>query len=145
MLIKNYLHQLGCSWHRVCCTSFARAYRNFKLFKNFAAPFPKYNIDATGAQSEVNCFLAGGEVLLTLFGPAESSTNRTALLCGNTAYCSLVCERPGPCYRGAVFLGDDLAVQGSPCSCAADGQGAMVAPVRPGRQPHPLGSIDQHE
>jgi len=43
---------------------------------------------------------------------------------------SLVCERPGPCYGRAVFLGDDLAVDGSPCSYAPDGQGALLATVQ---------------
>src|SRR6266487_3924913 len=85
------------------------------------------------------------EVLLTLFRAAKSSVGRIALLCSSTPDFSLVCERPGPWYRRAVFIGDDLAIHRSPCSCAADGQGPMVAGVRQRRQPHPLGSIDEHE
>jgi hypothetical protein len=110
MLIKNYLHQLSCCSHPRLPYLFRQPHRNFKLFKNFAAPFPKYNSDATGAQSEVNCFLAGGEVMLTLFGAVKSSITGTALLCSSALDCSLVRERPGSCYRRAVFIGDDLAV-----------------------------------
>ena len=54
---------------------------------------------------------ASAEVLL--FGALESWISRTGLLCGSAFHCSLVCERPGPCYGRAVFIGDDLAVQSS--------------------------------
>src|SRR5206468_1854063 len=70
---------------------------------------------------------------------------RAALLCSSALYGSLICERPGPWYRRAVFTGHDLDVAGSPCQCASDGQGAILAPIRRGRQSHTLGSIDEHE
>src|SRR6266480_6104711 len=79
-----------------------------------------------------------------LFRPAKSSISGTALLCSSALHCSFVCERPGPCYGRAVFISDDLAVQGSPCSCAADGQGVMVVRARR-RSPHALESVDEHE
>src|SRR5213595_1745174 len=110
MLIKNYLHQLGCSSRPVCRTSFGSRTEISNFSRTLLRHFRRTISDATDTQSEVTCFLADGEVLLTLFGPAESSSNRNALLCGNTAYCSLVCERSGSCYRGAVFIGDDVAV-----------------------------------
>jgi hypothetical protein len=94
---------------------------------------------------EVICSSWAAEVLLMLFRAVKSSIVRTALLCSSTLRCSVVCERPGPCYRRAVFIGDVLAVHGSPCSCALHGQSAMVAPVQQRRQPDPLGSIDEHE
>jgi hypothetical protein len=124
---------------------FRQPYSNFKFFKNFAPPFPDMTSDATDDRSEVICFLGGGEGSLTLFGPAESSSNRTALLCGNTAYCSLVCERSGSCYRRAVFIGDDLAAQGSPCSSPPHREGAILGPVRRGPLSGTLESIDQHQ
>ena len=102
-------------------------------------------IVATGDGLEVTLSSSSGEVLFLLSRAVKSSISGTALLCSSAFHCSLVCERPGPCYRRAVFIGDELAVHGSPCSCAPDGQGAMVAPVRPRRQPHALGSIDEHE
>jgi hypothetical protein len=124
---------------------FRQAYSNFKFFKNFAPPFPDMTSDATDVRSEVICFLGGGEGSLTLFGPAESSSNRTALLCGNTAYCSFGYERPGPCYRWAVFIGDELAAPGSACSFPAYREGAILGPVRRRRLPATLESIDKDE
>jgi hypothetical protein len=102
-------------------------------------------IDATDDRSEVTCFLGGDEALLTLLRAAKSPITRIALLCSSGLHPNVVCERPGPCYRRAVFIGDELAVDRSPCSYAPDGQGAILAPVRQRGQPHPLGSIDQHE
>ena len=55
------------------------------------------------------------EVLLMLFRAVGSSVGRTGLVCSSTPDCSLVRERSEPCYRRAVFIGEDLAVQGSPC------------------------------
>jgi hypothetical protein len=143
MLIKNYLHQLGCSWHRVCCTSFGRR-REISNFSRTLLRHFRSTIDASGGQSEVDCFLAGDEVLLTLLGPAKSSICRTALLCSSALACSLVCERPEPCYRRAVFIGDDLAVRSNPRSPPPHRQGALLAPHQR-RQPHTLESIDEHE
>jgi hypothetical protein len=94
---------------------------------------------------EVTSSSSSTEVLLTLFRAVKSTIRRVALLCGSARDCSLVCERPEPWYRRAVFTGDELAVQGSSCSYAPDRQGAMVARVRQRRQPHALGSIDEHE
>ena len=102
-------------------------------------------LHATSDRLEVTSSCFSAEVLLALLRAIESSISRSALLCSSADHRGLVCERPGPCYRRAVFIGDDLAVQGSPCSCAPDGQGAMVALVRPRRQPHTLESIDEHE
>jgi hypothetical protein len=102
-------------------------------------------IVATGDGLEVTSSSSSGKVLLMLFRAVKSSISGTGLRCSSALHCSVVCERPGSCYRWAVFIGDDLAVQGSPCSCAADGQGVMVALVRQRRQPHALGSIDEHE
>jgi len=102
-------------------------------------------IDTTGDRLEIISSSSSGEVLPVLFRAVKSSTGRTALLCSSAFHRRFVSERPGPCYRRAVFIGDDLAVQGSPCSCAPDGQGAMVALVQFGRPPHTLGSIDEHE
>jgi hypothetical protein len=97
-------------------------------------------IVATGDGLEVT-LSSSGEVLFLLSRAVKSSITGSS----STVHCSFLCERPGPCYRRAVFIGDGLAVQGSPCSCAADGQSAMVAPVRQWRQPDTLGSIDEHE
>jgi hypothetical protein len=102
-------------------------------------------IDATFDRPGLTTCSSSAEVLLVLFQAVQSSISGTALVCDSALDCNLVCERPGPCYRRAVFIGDDLAVPGSPCSCAPDGQGAMVARVRPRRQPHTLESIDEHE
>src|SRR6266487_1641099 len=102
-------------------------------------------IDTTGDRLEIISSSSSGEVLPVLFRAVKSSTGRTALLCSSAFHRRFVSERPGPWYRRAVFIGDDLAVQGSPCSCAADGQGVMVARVQPRRQPLPLESIDEHE
>ncbi len=95
-------------------------------------------------RSEVFSSSSSAEVLLMLFRAAKSSIGRIALLCSSALHCSLVCERPGSWYRRAVVIGDDVAVQGMPCSCAPDGRGAMVALVQFGRPPQTLGSIDEH-
>jgi hypothetical protein len=84
---------------------------------------------ATSDGPEVTSSSLSAEVLLTLFRAAKSSINRIGLCCSSALHCSLVCERPGPWYRRAGFIGDNLAVQNSPCSSATDGQGAVVAPV----------------
>src|SRR6266550_5242690 len=102
-------------------------------------------MDATDDRSEVTCFFRGDEASLTLLRAAKSPITRIALLCSSGLHPNVVCERPGPCYRRAVFIGDELAVDSSPCSCDPDGQGAILAAVRLRRQPHPLESFDQHE
>jgi hypothetical protein len=101
--------------------------------------------NATYDRLEVTSSWTSAEVLHTLFRAVKSSISRTALVCSSALHCSLICERPGPWYRRAVFIGDDLAVQSSPRPCAPHGQGALVALVGHRRQPHTLGSIDQHE
>jgi hypothetical protein len=98
-------------------------------------------IVATGDGLEVTLSSSSGEVLFLLSRAVKSSITGSS----STVHCSLLCERPGPCYRRTVFIGDGLAAQGSPCSSAADGQSAMVAGVQRRRQPHTLGSIDEHE
>jgi len=102
-------------------------------------------IDATSDRRGVTTCSSSTEALLVLFRAVQTPINCIALLCGHALDCSLVCERPGPCYGRAVFIGDGLAVQGSPCSYAPDGQGVMVALVQRRRQPHALGSINKHE
>jgi hypothetical protein len=128
-LIANYLAQFDYSWHPVCC---------------YICDGTRL-IVATGDQLEIISSSSSGEVLLTLFRAAKSSISPIALLCSSALHRSFVWERTRPCYRRAVFIGDDLAIQSGPRSAAPDGQGAMVALVRPGRQPHTLGSIDKHE
>jgi hypothetical protein len=131
MLIKNYLHQLGCRWHRVCCTSFGRRREISNFSRTLLRHFRSTIIsDASGAHSEVTCFLAGGEVLLTLFGVGTNSITRFALLCSSTFDCSFVCQRPGPRYRWAVFIGDELAVQTSPCSSPPHREDAILGPIQ---------------
>jgi hypothetical protein len=93
----------------------------------------------------LTCSSVCAEVSLTLPKTVGTSINRAAVLCGRAIYRRLVCDRPGPRYGGTVFISDDLAVDGSPCASAADGQGAILAPVHPRRQPHTLGSIYEHE
>jgi hypothetical protein len=110
MLVKTYLHQLGCSWHRVCCTSFGRRREISNFLRTLLRHFRSTISDASGAHSEVTCFLAGGEVLLRLFRAAKSWISRTAVVCSSALADSRICERPGPCYRRAVFIGDDLAI-----------------------------------
>ncbi len=102
-------------------------------------------IDAIYARLDVASSRSSAEVLLTLFGAVKSSIGGTALLCSSALYCSLVCERMGPWYRRAVFIGDDLAIHGSSCSCPPNGQGIMVAGVPERRQPNRVGSIHKHE
>jgi hypothetical protein len=53
------------------------------------------------------------------------------LFCSAVLSCSLVCERPGPCYRRAVFIGDDLAIQSGTRSAPSHGKSVMVALVQP--------------
>jgi hypothetical protein len=109
------LTRLDYRWHPVCLYMFCDSTRL---------------IEATHDRLEITSSWSFGEVLLTLLRAASNSTSRTALVCGGALHCSLGCQRPAPCYRGAVFIGDDLAVQSSPCSSAPDGQGDMVAFVR---------------
>src|SRR6266487_2795464 len=90
-------------------------------------------IDATSDRRGVTTCSLSAEALLVLLRPVENSISRAALVCRSPFDCSLVCERPGPWYRRAVFIGDDLAVQSSPCSRPPHGQGAMVAFLGPGR------------
>jgi hypothetical protein len=108
---------------------FRQPYRNLKLFKNFALPFPNNDNDAIDDRgSAVTCFLGGDEVLLILFRVANSSISSTALLCSSALHCSLVSERPKPWYRRAVFIGDDLAVRSNPRLPPPHRQGALLAP-----------------
>jgi hypothetical protein len=130
MLIKNCLHQLGCSWHPVCRTSFAGRTEISSFSRTLLRHFRRTISDATGAQSEVTYFLGGDEVLLTIFGAIKSSITRIALVCRSGVHPNVVCERPGSCDRRAIFIGDELAILGSACSCAPAGQGVMVALVQ---------------
>ncbi len=94
---------------------------------------------------EITSCSSSAEVLLTLLRAVKGWSSHTALVCGGAANCRFVCERMGPWYRRAVFIGDDLAVQSGPRSASPDGQSAMVALVCQRGQPHPLESIDEHE
>jgi hypothetical protein len=109
MRVTNYLDWLDCScypaWHPLSPTV-----QKFQVLQELCSLISGMISDATDDRSEVACFLGGGEVLLTLFGPAERSSNRTVLLCGNTAYSSFVGERRRYRHRWAIFTGDDLAV-----------------------------------
>src|SRR5437773_9324667 len=84
---------------------------------------------ATSDGPEVTSSSLSAEVLLVLFRAAKSSLNRIGLCCSSALHCSLVCERPGPWYRRAGFIGDYLAVQNSLCSCAAEWSCCGVAPA----------------
>ena len=98
MLIKNYLHQLGYSWLQLASRLpylLSQPYRNFKLFKNFAAPFPDMTSDATDDRSELICFLGGAEILLMLFRAVKSSIGRTAVVRNSAVAGSRICECPG--------------------------------------------------
>jgi hypothetical protein len=83
--------------------------------------------------------------LFMLLRAVKSSISGTALDCGSALACSLVCERSGSCYRRAVFIGDDLAAKGSPCSSPSHREGAILGPVRRGLLSGTLESIDQHQ
>ena len=87
---------------------------------------------------------ACAEASVLPFRAVKSWRGRISVLCSRALHCSLVSERPGPCYRWAVFIGVDLAVRSNPCSYVPDGQGALLAPHQR-RQPHTLESIDEHE
>jgi hypothetical protein len=73
---------------------------------------------------------------------AKGASGSSVLAPGRTHYLRAVRKGPGPCHRRAVFISYNLAVQGSPCTRAPDGQGTMVAPVPSRRQSHILGSSD---
>ena len=79
---------------------------------------------------QILCVLLSAESPLIRFYTDEYSRCSTALAPYIILLRSFVFARPEPFHRRAVFAGDDLAVHGSPCSCAPDGQGAMVAAVR---------------
>jgi hypothetical protein len=145
VLIKNYLHQLGCSWHPVCRTSFASCTEISNFSRTLLRHFRRTISDATDDRSEVTCFLGVAEALLKLLRAVERSISGIALVCGGALDCSFVYERPGPCYRRAVFLGDDLAAPGSACSSPSHREGAILGPVRRRRLPATLESIDKHE
>ena len=70
--------------------------------------------DATGDRLEVASSSSSAQVLLRLFRAVESSISGTALVCSTTLHCSFVCERSGQRYGRAVFISDDLAIQGGP-------------------------------
>jgi hypothetical protein len=46
---------------------------------------------------------------------AKGASGCSVLARRRSHYLRTVREGPGPCYRRAVFIGYDLAVQGSPC------------------------------
>jgi hypothetical protein len=56
---------------------------------------------------------ASAEVLFMLFRAVKSSVSRIALRCSSALHCSLVCDRPRPCYRRAVMR-DAAANYGGP-------------------------------
>jgi hypothetical protein len=145
VLIMVDLHQPGYSWHPARRTSFASRTEISRFSRTLLRHFRITKSDASGARSRAMRFLGCTEALLMLLRATERSTDRPALLCGNAAYCSLVCERPESCYGRAVFISDDLAADGSPFSYAPDGERVILAPVRLRRQSHPLESIDKHE
>jgi hypothetical protein len=112
-----------------CCTSFANRTKISSFSRTLPYDFRRMISDAIWGRGEVNCSLVGGEVLLTLFEPPESPSNRTRLVCGNTACFGFVCNRTGSGYHWAVFAGDDLAIRSSPFSAIANRQGALVATI----------------
>ncbi len=75
---------------------------------------------------EVTCSLASAEVLLVLFSAIKSSTGCAVLVCSSAFDWRIICERPGSCNRGAVFIGDDMALRGNSCSFAADRQSPLL-------------------
>ena len=89
--------------------------------------------NATGDRSGVTSFFGFSEVSLTFLRAAKSSITRAASFCSAVLSCSFVCERPGPCYHRAIFIGDDLAIQSGTRSTPPHRQSAMVAFFRPGR------------
>jgi hypothetical protein len=119
--------RLDCRWHLVCRISFDGGPKISVFSRTLLRDFLRIIRDASGNQSEVTRLLGGAEVLFTLFGSAESSSNPTGLLSGNRAYYTFVCERTESGYRRAVFGGEGLAVPGRPRSSASSWQGAMVA------------------
>jgi hypothetical protein len=120
------LHQPAYSWHHpVCRASFASRTEISRFSRTLLRHLRITISDATGAQSEVTCFLGGGEALLMFFRAVKSSISGTALLCSSALHWSLLCERPGPGYSRTVFIGDDLALRGNSCSFAADRQSPL--------------------
>jgi hypothetical protein len=96
-------------------------------------------------RSGVTSCSACAEASIMLVRAVKTSINRTALVCNSALACSLVCERPGSCYRRAVFIGDDLAAHASPCSSPPHREGAILEPVRRRPLPSTLESIDKHQ
>jgi len=145
VLIKNYLHQLVCSSHPVCRTSFASCTEISNFSRTLLHHCRRTISDATDGRSEVTFFLGVAEALRKLLPAVERSISGAALVCRSPFACSLVCERPGSCYRRAVFIGDELAAHASPCSSTAHRKGAILEPVRRRPLPSTLESIDKHQ
>ena len=72
------------------------------------------------------CILPLPESPLLRFQLDDSSAYHTAR---TTLLRSVVFAWPD-CHSWAMVLGDELAIRANPCSCAPDGQSAMVAPVQ---------------
>jgi hypothetical protein len=145
VLIMIDLHQPGYSCHPVCRTSFASRTEISRFSRTLLRHFRITISDATDDRSGVTCFLGVAEAMLKLLRAVERSISGIGLVCNSALACSLVCERPGPCYRRAVFIGDELAAHGSPCSSPAHREGAILGPVRRRPLPSTLESIDKHE
>jgi len=93
---------------------------------------------------QIICVLLSAESPLIRFEMDEYSRCSTALASYITLLRSFVFACPEQCHGRAVFVGDDLAIHGAPCSCPPHGQGDMVVQLELWRLPHPLGSIGEH-
>ena len=133
---ESRFRTVGLAFRRCCCRT--------GLPRTFANLFCGGTLEIHARYDRLE-FTSSAEVLLTLFRAVKSSINRTALVWGSAVAGSRVCERSGPCYRRAVFIGDDLAAQGSPCSSPPHREGAILGPVRRGLLSGTLESIDKHQ
>jgi hypothetical protein len=75
---------------------------------------------------QITCVLLSAESRLIRFYMDEYSRCSTALASYITLLRSFVFACPEQCHGRAVFIGDDLAIHGGPCSCPPHGQGDMV-------------------
>jgi hypothetical protein len=62
--------------------------------------------DGLGVISSSAC----AEASVLPFRTVKSWRSRISVLCSSAVHSSLVCERPRPGYRRAIFIGDDLAL-----------------------------------
>src|SRR6267143_193276 len=60
---------------------------------------------------------------------AKRAFSSTGFACNRSGFLRVACQRPKQRYGRAMVTGNDLAIHRGPCSCASDGQGALVALV----------------